>query len=102
MSFLPLIDWVQPYELSTDRTPLHRELPPFFSRSLYIILTDPSLQAVGSPASLALLLRQKRMFRLLDVKHLTHQTPWLAGVDLPVVARFLELVYASEIPYGET
>jgi hypothetical protein len=71
------------------------------ARSLYVLLKDERLLELDPQETLMASLQEHYQMRLANAKLMTHQSPCFAGVALPVVVRFLELVSASEVPYGK-
>eukprot|EP00953_Heterococcus_sp_UTEX-ZZ885_P020950 11716-Heterococcus_DN1.PRE.2 len=96
-------DGPRPYQLQgADYAYFVHELPPRVARSLYVILKDERLLELDPQETLMASLQKQRQVRLANAKLMTHQSPYLAGIPLPVVVRFLELVAVSEVPYDKS
>jgi hypothetical protein len=78
-----------------------REHPPWIARSLFVILQDDKLLELDPKGTLTAALHKSWQVRLANAKVMTPETPCLLSVDLPARLRFLELVAASEVPYGK-
>jgi hypothetical protein len=91
---------LQVFDLN-DRMASFREHPPFFARSLFVILKDEKLLELDPNETLMAALQKHKQLRLANAKLMTPETPCLASIALPIRTRFLELVAASDVPYGK-
>ena len=66
-----------------------------------MILKDEQLLELDPNETLKAALQKHWHLRLANAKLMTTDTPCLASIALPVRLRFLELVAASEVPYGK-
>jgi hypothetical protein len=93
---------LRPYRVIDDYDASCREDPSQLARSLYVILKDERLLELDPQETLMACLQKHRQFRLANAKLMTHRTPGLAGLSVPLLARFFELVSMCEVPYGKS